>query len=308
MSVYTEITRLQLEQLLNHYSVGELIDFEGIPNGVENTNYRVLTTAGVFVLTLFEDLDVNGLEHVLKLLAYLDAHCLPCSYPIKDNAGNASRPFCTKPAALFKWISGNSVLEPTVDHCYQIGLQLGKLHLSTASYYFPVVSSHDLVACKVKYKVVEGKLSAVDQLLIQDEFDFQDSYSLSNLPEGVIHGDLFKDNVLFFNDEVSGLLDFYSASAGVFLLDVAITVNDWCVNQQGILQSQKTAALLSAYQKLRPMPQSELSYLPILLRAAALRFWLSRLEKEHFPRQGVMTHTKDPLEFRRLLENYRLIQ
>ena len=184
--------------------------------------------------------------------------------------------------------------------------EYAKLHLCTENYLFPVVSCHDLVACKVRYSVVKGQLSAIDQALIQDELDFQESYSSSDLPVGVIHGDLFKDNVLFFNDEVSGLLDFYSASAGVLLLDIAITVNDWCVNKEGILESKKTEALLSAYQKVRPMTQSELSYLPIMLRAAALRFWLSRLELQHFPRQGVMTQCKDPLVFRSLLENYRL--
>jgi len=305
VSVYTVITRSQLEQFLTYYSVGQLIDFEGIPEGVENTNYRVLTSDGLFVLTLFETLDADVLAHVLQLLVYLGAHSLQCSHPISDDFANTSSNLGAKQAALFKWISGDIVLEPTFEHCYQIGLQLGKLHIFTENYHLPVVSRHDLAACKAKFNGIKGQLSSIDKFLIQDELIFQESHSLVDLPVGVIHGDLFRDNVLFIDNEVSALLDFYSASSGFLLLDIAITVNDWCVNKESVLDGIKAEALLSAYQTVRALSQIELRYLPIMLRAAALRFWLSRLELQHFQHPGVMTQTKDPLVFRQLLDNYR---
>jgi homoserine kinase type II len=161
----------------------------------------------------------------------------------------------------------------------------------------------------LRFNLVKDRLSLVDQKLIHDELVFQENNSAVGLPVGVIHGDLFRDNVLFINDEVSGLLDFYSVGTGVLLVDIAIAVNDWCLNESSDgLDDINLRAFLSAYETLRPLSIIELDYLPIALRAAALRFWLSRLELKYFPRGGVMIQKKDPLVFRQLLEKYRTMQ
>ena len=309
MSVYSVITLTQLEQLLTHYSLGKVIHFEGIQEGVENTNYRVTTTTGIVILTIFESLNKADLLHILQLLHYLKENGLSCPNPFLDKSGNTLLDLNTKQAAIFNWIPGSIVVTPSINHCYEVGLQLGKLHQLTQDYHFPVDSHYDLADWTLRFNLVKDRLSLVDQKLIHDELVFQENNSAVGLPVGVIHGDLFRDNVLFINDEVSGLLDFYSVGTGVLLVDIAIAVNDWCLNESSDgLDDIKLRAFLSAYETLRPLSIIELDYLPIALRAAALRFWLSRLELKYFPRSGVMIQKKDPLVFRQLLEKYRTMQ
>ena len=309
MSVYSVITLTQLEQFLKHYSLGEVIHFEGIQEGVENTNYRVTTTTGTVILTIFESLNKADLSHILQLLQYLKEHSLCCPSPFLDKSANTLLALNTKQAAIFNWIPGEIVVNPSVKHCYEVGLQLGKLHQLTQDYHFPVDSHYDWVDWTLRFNLVKDQLSLIDQKLIHDELVFQKNNAVVGLPVGVIHGDLFKDNVLFLDDKVSGLLDFYSAGTGVLLMDIAIAVNDWCLNESSEgLDDTKLRALLSAYETLRPLSLIELNYLPIALRAAALRFWLSRLELKYFPRDGVMIQKKDPLLFRQLLDKHRSIQ
>lgn len=304
MSVYTRITRPQLDQFFSAYTLGEVVSFEGITDGIDNTNYFVTTTQGGFVLTLFESLSVDDLSHVLKLLSQLGKNSLPCSYPQSDRQGNPLRRLNGKPAAVFKRLYGVATVSPSVLHCQEIGLQLASLHRCTQGYVFPVESSNDLGWCKTVLNKIGAHLSATDRELIDDELTFQAKNSPVNLPSGVIHADLFRDNVLFVDDRLSGLLDFYSACTDTLLLDVAITANDWCCDN-GTVNNEKFTALLAAYESLRPLEPLEKQYWPILLRAAALRFWLSRLEHQCYPRPGDITQQKDPLVFRRILLQHR---
>ncbi|MDO9168666.1 MAG: homoserine kinase [Methylobacter sp.] len=304
MSVFTRITRPQLNQFFSAYTLGEVISFEGITDGIDNTNYEVITTQGSFVLTLFESLTFDELPHFLKLLAHLGKNSLLCPCPQSDRQKNALRQLHGKPAAIFKRLSGLAIATPSILHCQEIGLQLASLHRCTQDYVFPIKSGNDLSWCKTVLHKIDAHLSAEDRKLIDDELAYQTKNSQADLPRGVIHGDLFRDNALFVDDRLSGLLDFYSACTDTLLLDVAIAANDWCCDN-GTVNDQKFAALLAAYESLRPLEPLEEQHWPTLLRAAALRFWLSRLEHHYYPRPGEMTQQKDPLVFRRILGQHR---
>lgn len=304
MSVFTRITRPQLDQFFSAYTLGEVVNFEGITDGIDNTNYFVTTTQGCFVLTLFESLTVDDLPHFLKLLSHLGKNSLSCPCPQSDRQGNSLRQLNGKPAAVFGRLSGAATATPSVFHCQEIGLQLASLHRCTQGYVFPIKNGNDLSWCKTVLNRIGVHVSAADRDLIEDELAFQAENSPDHLPRGVIHADLFRDNVLFVDDRLSGLLDFYSACTDTLLLDVAITANDWCCDN-GTVNNEKFAALLSAYESLRPLEPLEKQHWPILLRAAALRFWLSRLEHQCYPRPGEITQQKDPLVFRRILLQHR---
>jgi len=304
VSVYTRITRPQLDQFFSAYTLGEVVSFEGITDGIDNTNYFVTTTQGGFILTLFESLTADELLHFLELLSHLGKNSLSCPRPQSDRQGNSLRRLNGKPAAVFKRLSGAATASPSVLHCQEIGLQLASLHRCTQDYVFPIKSGNDLSWCKTVLNKIGAHLSAADRELIDDELDFQAENGTVNLPRGVIHADLFRDNVLFVDERLSGLLDFYSACTDTLLLDVAITANDWCCDN-GTVNDEKFTALLAAYESLRPLEPLEKQHWPILLRAAALRFWLSRLEHQCYPRPGEITQQKDPLIFRRILLQHR---
>ncbi len=304
MSVYSVVTHTQLNQFFSHYPLGEVLDFEGIHDGIDNTNYFVTTTEGAFVLTIFESLSSDDLPYFVNLLLYLGKKNLPCPGPELDKQSSPLRSLNNKQAAVFNRFPGCAVLMPSIGHCHEIGLHLGRLHRYTHNYVFPINSNHDLRWCKTVFNKIEGHLTATDCALITDELRFQASNDGADLPKGVIHGDLFRDNALFVDGQLSGLLDFYSAGTGILLLDVAITANDWC-HDNGVCNLEKLTALLSAYEMMRPLEQLEKQNWPVQLRAAALRFWLSRLEHQLYPRIGAITQQKDPLIFRQLLSQYR---
>jgi homoserine kinase type II len=304
MSVYTAVTHTQLDQFFSHYLLGEVLSYEGIQDGIDNTNYFVTTTEGEFVLTLFESLSADKLPHFVNLLLYLGKNNLPCPSPKLDKQSRPLGLLNNKQAAIFNRFPGRAVLAPSIKHCHEIGLHLGRLHRYTQNYAFPINSNHDLRWCKSVFNKIERHLTIVDRALITDELRFQASNQAVDLPKGVIHGDLFKDNVLFIDDKLSGLLDFYSAGTGILLLDLAITANDWCLDD-GVCNPEKLVALLSTYERVRPLESSEKQNWPIQLRAAALRFWLSRLEHQCYPRAGAITQQKDPLIFRQLLLQYQ---
>lgn len=303
MSVYTRITRSQLEFFFDRYNLGTVLSFKGITNGIDNSNYFVETTQGSFVLTLFETLNIDELPPFIKLLSHLAYYRIPCPSPQLDKHAKSLRLLNNKPAAVFKRLSGVAIEQPTQLHCSQIGLQLAELHDCTEHYHFPIIS-HVVDECKTLFNQIDTQLTEIDRALIQDELTFQTLNYPENLPSGMIHADLFRDNVLFDGDKLSGILDFYSACKGTLLLDLAITANDWCYDN-GVIHYEKMTALLSAYETLRPLHKQEKQHWQTLLRVAALRFWLSRLTHQLYPRQGEITQQKDPLFFRQLLKQHR---
>lgn len=302
MSVFTPITPDQLTAWLRQYSLGSLVSMAGIAEGVENTNYFVTTTHGRYVLTLFERIAAVELPFYLNLLAHLARHGIPCPAPIARLDNDYLGTLAGKPAVVVTRLDGACVETPTVGHCTAVGAMLADLHIAGQSYGGHLANPRGARWWRETAPRVLPGLDADAAALLREELRFQGRNGLNDLPRGVIHADLFRDNVLFTDDgRISGILDFYFAGADHLLLDVAITVNDWCVLPDGGLDPARTQALLAAYHATRPLTVAEHAAWPGLLRAAALRFWLSRLADGLAPRPGEIVKRKDPDEFRAIL-------
>ncbi len=267
---------------------------------MQNSNYYVTTARGRWVLTLFEHLPPPALTFYLDLMAHLAGKGLPCPRPLADGAGRTWRPLAGKPAALFTCLAGHDVAVPDPRHCRQVGAALARLHAAGADFPDPLPNP-----CGAAWRQAVGAelmplLTPGEQALLADELAFQACLDLGGLPRGIIHADLFRDNVLWQDGRLSGLLDFYFAGEDCLLFDLAVTANDWCADEATL------AALVAGYESERPLLAAEATAWPALRRAAALRFWLLRLQVRHHPQAGAVVTVKDPDQFRRLLERLRL--
>lgn len=304
MSVFTTVTPEQLGAWLKHYSLGSLLQLQGIPAGIENTNYFVTTTHGRFVLTLFEKLTSEELPFYLGLMAHLSNHGFPCPKPIARLDDALAGELNGKPATIVTCLPGTALTEPQPEHCAKVGAMLADLHVTGRSYPVQMPNPRGPKWWSKVLPEILPLLPADQAALLTQEVRFQSLYRLQDLPRGAIHADLFRDNVLFDAGEIGGVIDFYFACSDVLLYDVAITVNDWCVNGDCALDGKRVAALLAAYRATRAFTAIECDAWPVMLRAAALRFWVSRLYDFHLPRSGELTHAKDPGHFHRLLAHH----
>ena len=304
MAVFTSVTESELSVWLTHYSLGQLLELQGIASGIENTNYFVTTRNGRFVLTLFEKLSARELPFYLNLMAHLARHGIPCPSPVADLHNHFLGELNGKPACIVSRLSGKSLTKPTAAHCAAVGAMLGQLHSAAQSFteFMPNPRGTDWRARTAPQ--VLPFLSPPDAALLQSEVAFHAQHTLATLTQGVIHADLFRDNVLFNGAQVSGLIDFYFACNDSLLYDVAITVNDWCMGEDCRLDQARTQALLRAYHAARPFLPQEYTAWPIALRVAALRFWLSRLYDLHLPRDGELINAHDPEQFKRILQRH----
>ncbi len=303
MSVYTAVSREQLEHFLSHYSLGKLLGFQGIRDGIENTNYFVTTSEGEYVLTLFESLDKEELPYFLELMAYLAEHDIPSAHPQPDDHRCYLRELNGKPATIVNKLNGQGVGLATLAQCHSIGAMLAKMHVASTG--FPMHRKNERGPAWWHETAVQLKehLTYSEGKLLDEELHFQHQHQNVQLPGGVIHADLFRDNALFVGDNLTGLIDFYYACNDIFIYDLAITANDWCGDPDGSLDHTRLDAMLNGYNANRLLLPEEKKMWPVMLRAAALRFWLSRLLDNHFPRPGEVTHTKDPDTFRKILED-----
>lgn len=301
MSVYTSVARDDLQRLLRGYSIGTLIDLKGISDGIENTNYFVTTTGGRYVLTLFEVVPRADLPYFLELMAFLAEHGIPSAHPVADRDGRYLQELCGKPAVLVQRLDGASLADPSARHCAVIGAMLGRMHVVGKDFDGHRDNDRGPRWWKQVVTPLVPRLDAADAALVTEEIRFQDQHRRAALPAGVIHADLFRDNALFVGDRLTGVIDFYYACNDALLFDLAVTVNDWCSLPDGELDALRLTALTGAYRRQREVGLAERDLWPAMLRAAALRFWLSRLQDLHFPRAGEITHTKDPAVFRRIL-------
>ena len=304
MSVFTTVAPADLNGWLRNYPVGTLVTLAGIPAGIENTNYFVATGGGRYILTLFEKLQPHELPFYLGLMAHLSEHGVPCPKPIANLAGEFLGELNGKPAALVSFLGGKEVSVPLAPHCAKVGAVLARLHLAGQSYPLTMANPRGPRWWQAVAPEILPFLSRADAALLQEEIRFQALHRLADVPRGVVHADLFRDNVLFEGASIAGVIDFYFACNDVLLYDVAITVNDWCLDASGGLDPARTSALLDAYGADRPFTVPEHAAWPVMLRAAALRFWVSRLYDFHLPRPGALTHAKDPDHFRRVLRHH----
>lgn len=304
MSVYTTVSTEQLHDFLSHYSLGKLLSYTGIQAGIENTNYRVETSKGLFVLTLFESFNATELEAYVSLLNHLGNSNFLCPQPQRAKNQSFINKLNGKPAALFNFLSGRSLLETSVKQCRAQGEYVAKLHVYAADSGFSPDKSSTLSTCRTFFKEIKTYLNTTESELFNEEFEYQSMVDLTGLPQGVIHADLFKDNMLFVHDDVSGMLDFYSARQDYFVFDIAISCNDWCLDNNQFKQS-KLDGFLSGYHQVRPLSDDEVNSVPIFLRRAAFRFWLSRLHHKFYPKEGELTLVKDPLVMQQLLMSHR---
>lgn len=307
MSVFTSVSVQQLQVWLQDYAIGELVDLKGISSGVTNTNYFVTTSQDKYVLTLFEHNALAELPYFIDLMSHLAAHGIPCPRPITDKNGVGLHMLNGKPAALVSCLNGRDITAPSVTQCAAVGTVLAQMHIAGLSFEKQYPQHQSINQRGADWRVrtaarVMSHLPIEDQQMLQETLAFQAEFDAEPLPMGVIHADLFRDNVLFDGDNVGGLIDFYYACHGVLGYDLAIAVNDWCVHADGSLDAQRSEAMLQAYQAVRSFNAAELSAWSGLLRIAALRFWLSRLHDQIFPQAGELTHAKDPNHFKNILQ------
>lgn len=304
MSVYTEVPAEELQDFLDDYDIGRLLTFTGICEGIENTNYFVTTASGEYVLTLFEHTAPTEIEPALRLMAYLDQCSLPCPLPVADRQGRVLGQLMGKPAGLVSRLRGRSALHPGPEHCHSVGHSLARLHLATATYESPHPNPRGADWRQSVAAQIRGRLDPGQKQLLADELRYQ-QIDFADLPRGMIHADLFRDNVLFSGTQLTGLLDLYHCGEDLLLYDLAIAATDWCSLPAGDFDLPRLQALLTGYAEQRSVGPAEQACWPDLLRRAALRFWLSRLYKHYHPRPGRLTQSKDPGIYRQLLENYR---
>ena len=304
MSVFTTVSEAELSAWLGNYSLGQLLELQGIASGIENTNYFVTTSNGRFVLTLFEKLTSDELPFYLNLMAHLARHGIPCPGPVANRHNQFLGELNGKPACIVSRLSGKSTTAPSSEQCAAIGAMLGHMHIAGQSFSQIMPNPRGAAWRAATAPLVRPFLDAEQAALLDSEIALHAQQNGTPLPQGVIHADLFRDNVLLEENCVGGLIDFYFACSDALLYDVAITVNDWCMGADGTLDAAHAQAFLRAYHAVRPMLESERDAWSQMLRLAALRFWLSRLFDMHQPRDGELIHAHDPRHFERILKNH----
>lgn len=314
MAVYTEVPFAEAAALIERLHLGVLTDLRGIQGGIENTNYFVTCEregrAEEHVLTVFERLSFEQLPYYLRLMKHLASQGIPVPEPAADDQGNILHTLQAKPAAVVDKLRGKSNLTPQTVHCRAVGDMLARMHLAGRDFPLRQPNLRGLAWWNETVPVVLPHLSDTQRTLIRAELAYQnhvaDSAAYRALPSGPVHADLFRDNVMFEGEQLTGFFDFYFAGHDTFLFDLAVCLNDWCIvhaadEQDGRHEPALAQAMLDAYQAVRPLTAAERQLLPAMLRAGALRFWLSRLWDWHLPREASMLKPHDPAHFERVL-------
>ncbi len=301
MAVYTEVSDEDIAAFLGQYDIGALASFKGIAEGVENSNYLLLTDRGPYILTLYEKrVAPADLPFFLGLMEHLATAGVPCPTPIKGLDGEALRQLCNRPAAIISFLNGVWPKRIWPAQCAALGSALADFHLAGAGFELTRANALSVDGWRPLYEPCQGRADAAFngiEVTIEAELDYLEASWPSDLPAGVIHADLFPDNVFFKGDRLTGVIDFYFACNDFVAYDIAICLNAWCFELNGEFNVTKARNLLSSYRRVRPFSDAELAALPLLARGAALRFLLTRLYDWLNQVEGAMVKPKDPIEY-----------
>jgi homoserine kinase type II len=306
MAVYTDVAADELAEFLGHYDIGELLSYKGIAEGVENSNFLLHTSAGYFILTLYEKrVARSDLPFFLGLMTHLASRGISCPQPLKNTSGEALSVLAGRPAAVINFLEGVWPRKPNAAHCAGVGRALAKMHLAGADFPMSRANALSVSGWRPLFEAAASRADEVQHGLrdfIGAELDhLEGNIWPQNLPQGVIHADLFPDNVFFLGEEVSGIIDFTFACTDMLAYDVAICLNAWCFESDCSFNVTKARAFLGAYGRERPLSEAEQNALPLLARGAALRFLLTRLVDFLNVPKGALVRPKDPLEYARKL-------
>ncbi|MCH6578656.1 MAG: homoserine kinase [Alphaproteobacteria bacterium] len=301
MAVYTEVSDEELEEFLSQYDLGGLVSFKGIAEGVENSNYLLGTGTGTYILTLYEKrVHRDDLPYFLGLMEHLAGQGIACPTPIRGSDGRALRELCSRPAAIISFLEGVWPRRVQPRHCALLGDTMARMHLAGASFGGERANALSIEGWRRLFRQVEARADEVRPDLaaeIAGELAHLEAHWPRDLPAGIVHADLFPDNVFFLADKLSGLIDFYFACNDFFAYDLAICLNAWCFETDRSFNITKARQMLSAYREVRPFSDTELEALPLLARGSALRFLLTRLYDWLNHPDGAWVKPKDPLEY-----------
>jgi homoserine kinase type II len=312
MAVYTDVAADELADFLKGYEIGELLSYKGIAEGVENSNFLLHTTSGSFILTLYEKRVAKGdLPFFLGLMTHLASRGVNCPQPVKDRRGEALRTLAGRPAAIITFLEGVWPRKPNATHCAGVGKVLAEMHLAGADFPFVRANALSVSGWRPLFEQAASRADEVQSGLtafVAAELDhLEGNVWPKRLPSGVIHADLFPDNVFFLDDKVSGIIDFTFACNDMLAYDVAICLNAWCFESDCSFNVTKARALLSAYRQVRPLSKAEEDAMPLLARGSALRFLLTRLVDFLNVPKGALVRPKDPLEYARKLRFHQSV-
>jgi homoserine kinase type II len=312
MAVYTDVSDEELETFIDSYAIGALTSFKGIAEGVENSNYLVHTESGPYILTLYEKrVAREDLPYFLALMEHLAARGISCPLPVKDRQGRNLKELAGRPAALITFLEGLWVRRPNIEHCAGLGAALARFHLAGADFPMSRANSLSLPGWRALFASIGADADKVKPGLagvIDKELNYLERHWADELPQGVIHADLFPDNVFFLGDKLSGLIDFYFACNDMLAYDIAVCLNAWCFEPDGSFNVTKARALLQAYERVRPLSRPEFDRLPMLARGAALRFLLTRSYDLINKDDNALVKTKDPNEYLRKLRFHQRVK
>ena len=309
MAVYTEVTDEELSAFIAAYDIGSVLSFKGIAEGVENTNYFLHTRAGSYIVTLYEKrVRESDLPFFLGLMEHLARRGLTCPQPVRNRQDQPFGRLAGRPAAIINFLDGLSIRRPTARHCHAVGEALARLHLAGRDFPMQRPNALSLAGWPPLFEAAKRDADRVAPGLAErTRRELQDLAAAwpAGLPSGVIHADLFTDNVFFIGDAVSGVIDFYFACTDAFAYDLAVCRNAWCFEADSSFNITKGRAMTSGYQKVRPLTGAEAAALPVLCRGSALRFMLTRLVDWLNVPPGALVKPKDPLEYDRKLAFHR---
>lgn len=306
MAVFTTVSLSDVTGWIRQFPLGQALAVRGISSGIENSNFYLSTERGEYVLTLFERLGFEQLPFYLELMRHLSARGVLVPAPVPAADGALCVPLLGKPAAIVSRLEGRSLVNPEPRHCAEVGAMLARMHLAGRDFPLDQPNLRGLSWWADTAPALLPCLSADNAQLLRTEVDFQQAFAATplyaRLPRGPVHADLFRNNVMFDGDRLTGFFDFYFAGVDTWLFDVAVTVNDWCVHlDDGRFDDARLEALLLAYNAVRPLTADEQDAWQAMLRAAALRFWMSRLYDYHMPREADILTPHDPAHFERIL-------